>query len=47
MLEPGKTRGYRPFRDRRQDQNRDIARSFAAKESKFAVLAQHPELVSG
>jgi hypothetical protein len=30
-----------------QHQNRGIARSFAPKESKFAVLAQDPELVSG
>src|SRR3984893_7825904 len=47
MLEPGKTRQCWPFRDRRQDQNRGIARSFAPKESKFAVLAQHLELVFG
>jgi len=47
MLEPGKTRQCWPFRDRRQDQNRRIAHPFAPKESKFAVLAQYPELVSG
>jgi hypothetical protein len=47
MLESGKTRRRWPFRDGRQHQNPGIARSFAPKESKFTVLAQHPELVSG